>query len=152
MFIIDLSTPSHYSVLELDPDATAKEIRAKVSKLVGDLERQRQRARTPEEKRQFEERQKKLNQISGVLSHPANRAEYNRANAHLTFFTLRRTAAPALEDRAARLRLIHRAIRDFLAARGEIVEPLDDLERSGFSTDFTPNAKLDQLLQKGRAL
>jgi hypothetical protein len=50
-----------------------------------------------------------------------------------------------LEERAARLRWVHRAIREFLLAQGEDMEPIDDLERSDFTGDFTPNALLEQL-------
>jgi curved DNA-binding protein CbpA len=145
MFMIDLGTPSHYSVLGVDPEASAKEIRGKVDKLFGELERKRLQARTPEEKRQLEERQKTINQIAGILANPSKRSDYNRDNAHLTFLALRKTAAPALEERAARLRWVHRAIREFLLAQGEDMEPIDDLERSDFTGDFTPNALLEQL-------
>ena len=148
MFMIDLGVQSHYSALGIAPDAGAKQIRASASKIAGDFERQRQRARTPEEKRRHEERVLRINKISEVLCNPERREEYDRKNAHLTFFLIRKTAAVALEERGARLRWVHQAVREFLLAKGEQIDPLTDLERSDFTADSTPNHLLETLLKR----
>jgi curved DNA-binding protein CbpA len=150
MFMIDLGVESFYSALGITPEAGPQEIRIAQSKTTGDLQRLQQRARTPEEKRSIEERLQQLNAIGDRLSNPQLRAEYNRENAHLTFFVVRPVAAPAFQEREVRLRWVHRLARDFLLDCGESVDPLTDLERSDFTADFTPNDILDDLLRFGR--
>jgi len=51
------------------------------------------------------------------------RRQYDKDNAHLTFFVLCRAAAPAFDERDLRLQWMHRAVRDFLARKGEPVDP-----------------------------
>lgn len=51
MFMIDLGAESFYSTLGISPEATPQEVRMAHNRVTGEIERQRQRARTPEEKR-----------------------------------------------------------------------------------------------------
>jgi curved DNA-binding protein CbpA len=145
MFMIDLGAPSHYSVLGLAPDAGNKEIRIAQAKICGEVERQRQRAREDEKRRLFD-RLKNINRIGDELSNPARRKEYDALNAHLTFFLIRKAAAPMLEDRERRLRWVHQAVREFLLRKGEEVAPAGDLERTDFAEDYSPNRMLDDML------
>ncbi len=149
MFMIDLGAPSHYSVLGVAPDSDVKEIRAALIKIRGDLNRRQ--ARNPDERRSLEDRQARINSIGGELSDPVKRAHYDTQNAHLTFFVVRRAAAAILEERDLRLRWVHRAVRDFLLEKGERVAPADDLERSDFTADFSPNPVLDDILLSWRS-
>ncbi len=148
MFMIDLGAPSHYSVLGVAPDADVKEIRAAHMKIRGELSRRH--ARNPDERRSLDERLERINAIGGELSDQRRRANYDTQNAHLTFFVVRHAAAAILEERELRLRWVHRAVRDFLLAKGERVAPADDLERSDFTADFSSNPLLDDILLFGR--
>lgn len=150
MFMIDLGVESHYSLLGVDPEASPKDIREAKTRIAGDLERQRQRARTPDERRSLEERMVRINAAGDTLAHPQKRGTYDGENTHLTFFVVRKAAAPALEEREVMLRWVHQAIRDFLSSNGEEVDPLSDLERWDFRADFTPNELLERLESRGR--
>jgi hypothetical protein len=149
MFMIDLGAESFYSTLGISPEATPSEVRMAHNRVTGEIERQRQRARTPEEKRALEERLRELNAIGDCLSKPEGRAKYDAENAHLTFFVIRPVAAPAFGQRDIRLRWVHRVMRDFVLQKGGALDPLTDLERTDFAADFTPNDLLDGLM-KGR--
>jgi curved DNA-binding protein CbpA len=150
MFMIDLGVSSYYSVLGVPHDADVPSIRRTKANLAGDLERQYQMARSPDEKRRLEQRKQHVNQIGDELSDPERRAAYDRANVHLTYFAVRKAAAPTLEEPDLRLRWMHQAVRRFLARRGEVLEPVSDLEREDFSADFDDNALLERLLRRGR--
>jgi hypothetical protein len=150
MFMIDMGAASYYSILGLAPDADGRAIRASQSNIFADLERQRQKARTAEEKAGLSERQQNINRIGDELSNPARRSKYDQQNVHLTFFQVRKAAAPVWDDRELLLRWLHRAVRDFLLEKGEPVEPVTDLERTDFTADFTPNELLERLLHNER--
>jgi curved DNA-binding protein CbpA len=147
MFMIDLGVQSHYSVLGLTPDASAKEIRASVMKIVTDLKRQSMRS--PEQKRSFEDRVKYFNSIATEMENPEKRAKYDKLNAHLTFFQVRKAVTPVWDERDLLFRWLHQTVRDFLLAQGEAVSPITDLERTDFTGDVTGNELLDSLLQAG---
>jgi len=120
-------------------------------RIAGDLQRQRPNARDAAEKKAIDVRLTQLNNIAQVLSSPQLRARYDAENAQLTFFVPSRSVTPVLDERELRMRWVHQAIRDFLHRKGVSVLPLDDLERSDFSADHTPNALLDELLKSGRS-
>ncbi len=147
MFIVDLGVSSYYSLLGVSTDADVKEIRGSASKIFNNLEQQRLKERDPEEIRNIVQRQKNINKISGELTNAAARAKYDAQNVHLTFFAVRKAVAPLWQERARLLRWMHDSLRDFLAQRGEAVEPVTDLERSDFTSDFTRNELLERLLQ-----
>lgn len=151
MFMIDLGAQSHYSILGLAPDATPRDIRASVTKLVGDLERQIQKARSPEESRNLLDRKQDLSKIGLFLENPANRAAYDKNNAHLTFFQVRKAVTPVWDERDLLLRWLHQVVRDFLIAQGDTVQPVSDLERTDFTADFTPNELVERLLDEVHA-
>jgi curved DNA-binding protein CbpA len=146
MFMVDLGAPSYYSVLGIMPDADVREIRAIASKTCGDLERAKHRTSSPEEKRRLEERMVNINKISDELSDGIKRSQYDRRNVHLTFFLVRKAAAPIWQERKLLLRWLHLAVRDFLQTKGEALAPLTDLDRSDFTADFTENDLLERLL------
>lgn len=152
MFMIDLSMPSHYSNLGISPDVDGSEIRASLNHRYGDLERQRLKARNPDEKRQLAEQQKMLNRIGDLLSNPTERKKYDQENAHLTFFLIQEAGAEPLVNKAARVEWLHGVLHSFLARRGESVSPVTDLERTDFTADFTENERLDTLLVEGLEL
>jgi hypothetical protein len=147
MFMIDLGQPSHYSVLQVSPDAEVAEVRAGLTKVAGILARQLLKARTPEEKKKIQNRQVEINRIGSELSNPRSRTAYDRANVHLTFFSVRKATAPVFEERELLLRWMHQSVRDFLLARQETIEPITDLERTDFSADFSANELLERLLR-----
>src|SRR5580698_10266742 len=99
MFMIDLGAQSDYSILGVSPQADANELRASQSRIYGELERQRQKARNEEEKRNITEKQVSINKIGDKLSNAVERAKYDLQNVHLTFFTIRRASAPIWEER-----------------------------------------------------
>ena len=147
MFMIDLSAPSYYSVLGVLPDADPSAIRASQNKRFAELDRKLKNTSDPDEQRRLTEQQLEVNAIGDELSNPSRRAAYDRKNTHLTFFIVRRAAAPVFDERDLRFKWAHRVVRDFLQHKGEAVNPLTDLERTDFSADFTENALLDQLLK-----
>lgn len=146
MFMVDLGAPSYYSILGIQPDASAAEIRAIASKSCGDLERAKHKTANLEEKRRLEDRIVNINRISDELSNVEKRPQYDRRNIHLTFFLVRKAAAPIWQERKLLLRWIHLAVRDFLVTKGETLEPITDLDRSDFTADFTENELLERLL------
>lgn len=149
MFMIDLGASSYYSILGVPPDADAKEIAYRKNLKFRDLDRKLKNTRNPAEKEALEKQKLELNQIEGKLRNPRGRQEYDRQHVHLTFFVVRRVAAPVFDDARLRLEWIHGAVRDFLRAKGEQVEPVTDLDRSDFTDDYTRNDVLDRLLMSG---
>ena len=149
MFLIDLGAPSYYSVLGVLPGADPREVRAQQSKKHAELDRELARTTDPDKRRKLTEQQQVNNRIGDELSDPRKRQAYDETNAHLTFFVVRRAAAPMFDEREPRLRWIHRAVRDFLQRKGEQVDPITDLERVDFTADFSDNAWLDRLLRTG---
>ncbi|KOV86716.1 DnaJ domain-containing protein [Nocardia sp. NRRL S-836] len=147
MFMIDPGARSYYSLLGVAPDATAAEIRQARFRLIHEL-RARQR-REPTRRGELEEQQKVVNSTSEVLARPARRAEYDRDNAHLRFFTVRRAAAPMFTEPADRVAVLHRVLREHLAAQGVELPPLSDVDRTDFTADHSPNLLLDALLAQG---
>ena len=95
----------------------------------------------------MEERPKEINAAGAVLVPPEKRAAYDRAHAHLKFFTMRTVAAPMFTEKADSFFVLHRALRDFLAARELVLAPFSDVERQGFGCDETPVELLDALLR-----
>jgi curved DNA-binding protein CbpA len=151
MFMIDLGVGSHYSLLGVAPDASAKEIRQARARIVAELSKKMHfRSCKPDERRSLEERMSEINGIFEELANRERRETYNKKNPHLTFFVIRKVAAPAFEDREVRLHWLHRAIYEFLTAKGEKMDPLSDLERTDFTSDYTPNQLLERLLNRGR--
>jgi curved DNA-binding protein CbpA len=126
MFMVELDTDSYYSLLGVEPDATAAEIRQGRDRLVKQLrERQRRESTNREE---LVERQKEVNAAGEALARPAQREKYDREHAHLRFFTVR---------------VVHRALSEHLRQAGVAVSPLSDLDRVDFGDDLTPNPILD---------
>jgi len=148
MFMVDLGMSSYYSVLGVSPDADVAVIRAAAATIYGDLERARLKTISPEEKRNLEGRKVNINSIRDALSNATQRSLYDRGNAHLTFFQVRKAAAPVWLERGLLLRWMHKAVREFLQEKGETIEPLTDLERSDFTADFTANEWLERLLEE----
>jgi hypothetical protein len=146
MFMIDLGAQSHYSTLGVSPSAGIQEIRDAFNKIGNDLKKRLIAAKTEEEKKKIEERQKQINSIGGTLISPERRAEYDRENAHLRFFDVQTIAAPLFTSKTDRLHVLHRAIRDFLGAKGVALAPLSDLEREDFASDENRVELLDNLL------
>ena len=146
MFIIDLGTQSHYALLGISPSASAGEIRAVRDRLVKEYV-EKERIAPPEEKQRLEDRKKEINAAGEVLARPAEREKYDQANAHLRFFTVRVAAAPMFVEKADRIYVLHRAIRNFLEMQEVDYPPLSDMEREDFSADETPNELLDNLLK-----
>jgi curved DNA-binding protein CbpA len=147
MFMIDLGAASHYSILGVLPDAEMPEIREAQNKKFRELELRRLKTGDPDERRILEAQIRDINSIGDTLSNPAARQKYDRDNAHLTFFVIRRAAAPVFDERDLRLEWVHRAVRQFLEEKGEQVDPLTDLERTDFSADYTENALLNRMLK-----
>jgi len=144
MFMIDFDAESHYSVLGVAPTATAKEIGQAHDRLVREL-RERQR-REPENRQELEGREKAVNAVGDELKRPARRKQYDKANAHLRFYTVRVAAAPMFTDAADLVAVLHRAIGAQLARENVRLAPVSDLDRADFRADETPNALLDELL------
>jgi curved DNA-binding protein CbpA len=147
MFMIDLGTQSYYSVLGVTPSANIAAIRSARDTLVNDLARKMRTAETDAEKLALEVRQKEINAAGETLVRPDKREEYDRAHAHLRFFTVRVASVPMFTDKADGFFVLHRAISEFLAAKGLAVAPLSDLEAQDFLSDETPNDLLENLLR-----
>lgn len=147
MFMIDLGAPSYYSILGVSPDADVREIRESQTKIYRELERQRLKARSPEEKRNLTERQQNINKIGDGLSNLRTRSQYDKDNVHLTFFLVRKAAAPVWGERGLLLRWMHQTVLDFLLEQGEALDPISDLERTDFTADYTANELLESLLR-----
>jgi len=147
MFMIDLGMQSYYSLLGVSPAASAGEIREARDQKVKELREQQRMAKDSEEKKKLEDRQKEINTAGEKLARPKEREEYDRQNAHLKFFSVRVAAAPMFVEKADRIYVLHRAIREFLAPKGVDLTPLSDIEREDFSADETPIDLLDNLLR-----
>jgi hypothetical protein len=135
-------------MLGVSPTVSSEEIRTARDQQVKRLREALRDAKTDEEKQRLNERQTEVNNIGETLARPQKREEYDRANAHLSFFTIQVAAAPLFVDKADRLHVLHRVIRQFLAEKGVELQPLSDLDRDDFSADETPIALLDQLLEE----
>jgi len=147
MFMIDLGAESYYSILGVSPDADVDEINKARNQIMVELKRKYRVEQDPQEKQRIEKRQAEISAIGGTLASPEKRSEYDRANAHLRFFTMRVAAAPMFVENADRIYVLHRAIRDHLAKKGVDLAPLSDIDRSDFSADETPIEFLDNLLK-----
>jgi len=145
MFMIDLEAQSYYGVLGISPSSSVGEIRDARVKLFNKLEKKIYTA-APEEKKKLVDREKEINAAYGILARPEEREKYDLANAHLRFFTVRIAAAPLFVEKNDRIYVLHRALRNFLAAKEVDLQPLSDLEREDFSADETPIDLLDNLL------
>lgn len=143
VFMVRLGVDSHYALLGVAPGATPAEIRAARDRVVREF-RERQR-REPDRRAELEERQKEVNNAGEELVRPARREQYDRANAHLRFFTVRDAAVPLFRSSADSVDVVHRAICAHLAAAGVAVTPLSDLDR----TDFSADHEFDPLLDRG---
>ncbi|CRK59395.1 hypothetical protein [Alloactinosynnema sp. L-07] len=141
MFMIELGAESFYTVLGVEPTATAAEIREARDALIRDLREQLRRE--PARRTELEERQRAVNTAGEELARPAKRAEYDAANAHLRFFTVRDAAAGLFNDRADRVEVLHTAIATHLRLAGVQVTPRSDLDRQDFDSDLTPDPRLD---------
>ena len=147
MFMVDLGIDSHYALLGVSPDATAAEVRQARDSLIRQL-RERQR-REPTRRQELTERQRLINNVGEELARPAKRAQYDKDNEHLRFFTIRTAAAAMFTDPPDRIDVLHRVISAHLRAAGVAVRPLSDLDRSDFTADVTPNTVLDELIGQG---
>jgi hypothetical protein len=146
MFMIELGAQSYYSMLDVSPSASIAEIRDALNRIGNDLKKRLIAAKTEEEKKKIEDRQKQINQVGGTLVSPKRRDEYDRENAHLRFFDVQTVAAPLFTSKMDRLYVLHRAIREFLHDKAVVLAPLSDLDREDFSSDETPVELLDNLL------
>ncbi len=146
MFMIDLGMQSYYSLLGVSPAASAGEIREARDRKIKELRERQRIAQGPEEEK-LKDRQKEINAAGETLARPKNREEYDRQNSHLKFFSVRVAAAPLFVEKADRIHVLHRAIREFLAAKSIDLPPLSDIEREDFSADETPIDLLDNLLR-----
>lgn len=147
MFMIDLGAQSYYSTLGISPNASIAEIRVACDRVGKELAEKRRAAASDEEKEKIDERLKHINSAIGeTLKRPEKRREYDRANAHLRFFTAQVAAAPIFVDKVERAHVMHRIVKNFLAARGVKLSPLSDVEREDFSNDESPIELLDSLL------
>jgi hypothetical protein len=97
----------------------------------------------------IEEKLKQVGKKGDELTRPESREKYDRENAHLRFLMVQPAAAPLFRSRVDRVYVIDRAVRSFLAAGGNRVDPLCDLERTDFQEDFSPAPALDRLLEEG---
>jgi hypothetical protein len=147
MFMIDLGAQSYYSTLGISPNASVKEIQVVCDRMGKELVEKRRVAASDEDREKIDERLKYINSTVGeTLRRPEKRKEYDRANAHLRFFTVQIAAAPMFVDQVERLHDMHRLIKDFLAGKGVTLSPLSDVEREDFSTDESEVELLDNLL------
>jgi len=150
MFMIDLSTPSHYAVLGIAPTATAAEIRKARDDKVLELRQQARREQSPERKAELAEREQAINAAAETLARPARREEYDQDHPDLRLFTVRVAAAPLFTDPAQRISVLYQALIEHLAGLGARTRPLSDLYRTDFTTDETPNQLLDDLIAQRR--
>lgn len=141
MFMVDLTVDSHYSALGVKPDALPAEIRDARDRIVEDL-RLRQ-LREPRNRDAYLAEQARINQAAEELARPARREQYDRANPHLRFFTVRPAVAPMYVSVPDRVVALRAAIRDHLDAAGSPLPPASDLDRQDFTADFTRHPLLD---------
>lgn len=145
MFMIDLGAESYYSMLGVAPDATSKDIRNAAERIV--VEIRKQIRSDPGREKELNARETAVNTARGTLGGPKTREDYDRANAHLRFFTIRPAGAQMFLERDDRIHVLHRAVCEYLASQGVVVTPLSDLDRADFSADESPNRLLDELLR-----
>jgi curved DNA-binding protein CbpA len=141
MFRIQIDTDSHYAVLGVPPDATPEQITQARDRGVHAL-RLRQR-NEPVNRDELIEMQKALNAAGETLARPARRREYDAANPHLRYFTVRTGAAPMFVNAADLVVALHAAIARHLDEAGAPPPIASDLERLDFTADLTWNALLD---------
>lgn len=146
MFMIDLSTPSHYALLGVAPTASAAEIRKARDDKILALRQQKRQEPDPDRKAELGEREQEINAAAEILARPVRREEYDKEHPDLRLFTVRSAAAPLFADPAHRAALLYQAVTGDLAARGVRVRPPSDLYRTDFSADRTPNHLLDDLI------
>ena len=146
MFMIDLGTQSYYSALAISPNATIAEIRIACDRVGKELAEKLRAATSDDEREKINGRLKHINSVGETLKRPEKRKEYDRANAHLRFFTVQIAAAPMFVDKLDRLHVLHRVIKDSLLEKGVRLSPLSDVEREDFSDDESPVELLDNLL------
>jgi len=142
MFRIDIDTDSHYAVLGVPPDATPEQITRARDVRVHAL-RLRQRSE-PVNRDELVELQKAVNAAGEALARPARRHEYDEANPHLKYFTVRTAAAPMFVTVADLLVVLREAIAGHLDESGVPLPLASDLERIDFTGDLTWNALLDE--------
>jgi hypothetical protein len=148
MFIVDVSAPSHYTLLGVASTATAAEIR--VARDARILELRKAERQEPHRRAEFAEQQREINAAAEVLLRAAQRLEYDEEHPDLRLFTVRTAAAALFTEPADRTGVLYRALAAHLAARGSPAEPPSDLHRTDFSIDATPNHLLDELIAKRR--
>jgi uncharacterized protein YaaR (DUF327 family) len=146
MFMIDLEAQSYYAIIGISPSSSIEEIRIARDNMINELKK-KERTASAEEKKKIEARQKEINAAGETLVRPEEREKYDRANAHLKFFTVRIVSAPLFVEKADRIYVLHRAIRNFLVTQNVDLPPLSDLEREDFSADETQIDLLDNLLK-----
>lgn len=146
MFMIDLGAESYYSMLGVSPDALVKEIRERRDAMIKELRKKQAQEKSEEERQKIEGRQKEINAIGEILVRPEKRKEYDRNNAHLRFFVIQAAASPMFVNKADKLYVLHRVVRDFLGRKGGDLAPLSDIDRDDFSADETKVPLLDSLL------
>lgn len=142
MFMVDLTVDSYYSLLGVKPDALPAEVRDARDRKVEDL-RLRQ-LREPGNRDTYLAEQARINQAAEELARPARREQYDRANPHLRFFTVRAAVAPMFVSVPDRVVALRAAIRDHLDAAGAPLPPASDLDRQDFTADFTRHPLLDE--------
>jgi hypothetical protein len=141
MFMVELDTSSHYSLLGVDPNASFADVRAARDREIKRL-RERQR-REPTNRDELVERQKQVNAAGEELARPAQREKYDKQHANLRFLAVRSASAPMFDDAGDRLEALYRAIAGHLRALGVSLPPLSDLDRTDFDDDLTPIPMLD---------
>lgn len=147
MFMIDLGAQSYYSVLGISPNASIAEIRIACDRAGKELAEKLRGAASDEEREKLNGRLKYINsEVGETLKRPEKRKEYDRAHAHLRFFTVQVAAAPLFVDKVDRMHVMHRIVKDFLRAKGLRLSPLSDVEREEFAGDESPVELLDNLL------
>jgi|SRR5215213_397625 len=147
MFMIDLGAQSYYSALGISPNASIAEIRIACDRVGKELAEKLRVAASDEEREKITGRLKYINsEVGETLKRPEKRKEYDRAHAHLRFFTVQVAAAPMFVDKVDRMHVMHRIVKDFLSAKGVRLSPLSDVEREDFAGDESPVGLLDNLL------
>jgi curved DNA-binding protein CbpA len=146
MFMIDLKAESYYSCLDIEPTATAEEIRAARDRKSTEIKTRRLATTDEVLRHKLDEELTEITHKGDALARPESRVEYDRTNAHLRFFVIRPAAAPMYVEKADRLFVLDRVARRFLAKKGVDVTALCDLYRTDFAADEEPVELLDRLL------
>ena len=150
MFMIDLGAESLYSKLGLSPGATQDQIiaaRDVIGKELIDELRKAKASKDLDEMKKIEARHAEINTVGGRLGRPDERKKYDKENAHLRFFLPQPAAVAMFADKVDRIYVLHRVITEFLAAKGERLLPLSDIDRVDFTADETQIDLLDDLLK-----